>query len=459
MNIGVDIRPLMTAPRTGVGEYTFELLDSIFQIDRDNQYFLYYNSLKDVSANIPNWQYDNVKIIDSRFPNKIFNASLKLFGWPKLNKIVAQCHCERSETKRNNPPTDEIASLSPPPVGGWRTPRNDNLDIWFSPNLNFTSLSHGIKNILTVHDLSFEFFPKFSTCKQYWWHKIITPKKQCERADIILTPSENTKRDIVDYYGIEPEKIKVIYPGIKNIVETTISHPELVSGSYGASQKMLKQVQHDIRNKYNLPDNYILFLGAIEPRKNIIGLIEAFECHCERSEIKRNNPTTNKIASCIPADRRHPFSASHNDRPVHLVIAGAPGWKNKKIFARAKQSKYSERIKFLGFIPDEDKPALYAGTKIFVYPSFYEGFGFPVLEAMQSGVPVIASNRSSIPEIADSAVYSIDPNRPEQIAFAINELMNNNKLREWHINEGLKQAQKFNWQKSAEEWLKIIKTL
>jgi glycosyltransferase involved in cell wall biosynthesis len=417
MKIGVDIRPLMTAPRTGVGEYTFELLNSIFQIDRVNQYFLFYNSGKDVSANIPNWQYENVKIINTRFPNKIFNASIKLFGWPKLDKIVAnRCHCERSETKRSNPPTKKITSSQ-------MDPRNDSLGIWFSPNLNFTAISKKAKLILTVHDLSFEFFPEFSTGKQFWWHKIVSPKKQCRRADLILTPSENTKRDIVNYYNIAPEKIKVIYPGIKNIAETIIGHPELVSGSYGAPQKMLKQVQHDIKNKYNLPDDYILFLGAIEPRKNIIGLIEAFE--------KSNTNAT-------------------------LIIAGAPGWKNKKIFERAKNSKNSERIKFLGFVPDEDKSALYAGAKIFVYPSFYEGFGFPILEAMQTGTPVIASNRSSLPEIGGSAVYLIDPNRPKQIAFAINELMNNQKLREWHIEKGRQQAQKFNWKNSAKEWLETI---
>jgi len=372
MRIGIDIRPLMTAQRTGVGEYSFELLSSIFKIDRDNQYFLYYNSGKNVSANIPNWQYENVKIINSRFPNKIFNVLIKIFGWPKLDKMIED---------------------------------SSDLDIWFSPNLNFTALSTKTKFILTIHDLSFELFPEFSTAKQFWWHKVVSPKKQCKRTALILTPSENTKKDIINYYNIEPEKIKVIYPGIK---KWQIPNTEYV------------------KNKYNLPDNYILFLGAIEPRKNIIGLIQAFE--------KSNTNAT-------------------------LIITGAPGWKNEKILERAKNTIIKNKIKFLGFIPEEDKPALYAGACVFVYPSFYEGFGFPALEAMSVGTPVVASNRSSLPEITNSAAYLIDPNKPEQIAFAINELVNNQKLRKWHIEKGWQQAQKFNWEKTANEWLKIIKSL
>ncbi len=408
MRIGIDIRPLMTAQRTGVGEYTFELLDSIFKIDRDNQYFLYYNSGKDTTKNIPDWKYENVKIISSRLPNKIFNASLKIFGRPKLDRLVAE-----------------------------------SLDIWFSPNLNFTSLSPGIKSILTVHDLSFEFFPEFSTAKQFFWHKAIAPKKQCERADLILTPSENTKKDIVDYYKIDPQKIKVIYPGIKSTPTNNVILSE-AKNLFDYSVKdpsafgLRMTGETEIKHKYNLPENYILFLGAIEPRKNIIGLIEAFESHCEEAEGRPQ------------ADSNHQHS---------LVIAGAPGWKNKKIFERIKKSKFSERIKILGFVPDEDKAGLYALAKLFVYPSFYEGFGFPVLEAMKAGVPVITSNCSSLPEIAGPAVYLIDPNRPNQIALAMNELINNEKLREWHIKKGHEQTQKFNWQNSAREWLKIIETL
>lgn len=374
MKIGVDIRPLMTAPKTGVGEYTFELLDAVFNIDRKNQYFLFYNSGQNVSANIPNWKFDNVKIIDSHIPNKIFNSLLRIFKQPKLDNKIGGC------------------------------------DVWWSPNLNFTALSKKTKHILTVHDLSFEFFPEFSTTKQKLWHKMVQPEKQCQKANLILVPSENTKRDIVNYYQIEPEKIKVIYPGIKEKKEM---------GS-----------KEEVDKKYNLPEKYILFLGTIEPRKNIVGLIKAFEEFCL-------NQTSQ----------------------YSLVIAGAPGWKNKRIYKQAKKSKYTKQIQFIGFVEDRDKPTLYANAEIFVYPSLYEGFGFPVLEAMKAGTAVITSNRSSLPEIAGSAAYLIDPNRPEQIAKAMKNLITNQNLRQWHVVKGQYQAKKFTWQKAAEEWLEFVTNL
>ncbi|MCX6781689.1 MAG: glycosyltransferase family 1 protein [Candidatus Magasanikbacteria bacterium] len=372
MNIGIDIRTLMTAPRTGVGEYTFELLNAILTIDRTNQYFLFYNSSRDVSDNIPHWQYDNVKIIGSHTPNKFFNASLALFGRPRLDRLVDK----------------------------------KSIDYWFAPNLNFTALSAKTKYILTVHDLSFQFFPEFSTGKQYWWHKAVHPRKQCERANLIITPSENTKYDIMDYYHIAPEKIRVIYPGIKQ--------------GEGAS------ITKEILQKYNLPEKFILFLGTIEPRKNITGLIDAFEKYS---------------GDCT------------------LVIAGASGWKNESIFIRMRTSKCRSRVKFIGFIAPEDKFALYSAAQIFVYPSLYEGFGFPVLEAMAAGTPVITSNRSSLPEIAGSAAYLVDPARPDQITSALNELFTKPALRDRYIQKGYEQSAKFSWEKAAREWLNCIPSI
>ncbi|MFA5128145.1 MAG: glycosyltransferase family 1 protein [Patescibacteria group bacterium] len=393
MNIGIDIRPLMTAPRTGVGEYTYELLNAIFNLDKNNQYFLFYNSSRDVSANIPKWDFPNVKIIDSHIPNKFFNFGLGVFKYPKLDKVFPE-----------------------------------KIDLWFSPNLNFTALSREIKYILTIHDISFDLFPKFSTRKQFFWHKAIRPKNQCERANVIITPSENTKRDIVNYYKISPEKIKVIYPGVG------ICHPR-EGGDPGRCDWIPDQVGNDtpkrntdIKQKYNLPEKFILFLGTIEPRKNIIGLIEAFETY-----------------------------RAKNQSVEHLVIAGAPGWKNEEIYARAKNSNLADKIHFINFVAPEDKDALYASADLFVYPSLYEGFGFPVLEAMSLGTPVITSNRSSLPEVTGSAAYLIDPTRPEQLALAMNELLNNKNLRDWHIQKGLEQVKKYSWDKAGREWLNILK--
>ena len=389
MNIGVDLRCLMTKNKTGVGEYTTELLSSVFDLDKTNQYFLFYNSAKDVTTLMPKWTGQNIHYVHTRWPNKLLNFCLLILKRPRLDKMAIE-NCKLKIV---------------------------NLDAWFSPNLNFSVLSPKTNSILTVHDLSFEFFPEFFTPRQRLWHKIIGPKKQCEHANIILTPSENTKRDIVNYYKIDSNKIKVIYPGLSSIFyHLSPIFPEL------------EEKKKQTKIKYNLPDNFILFLGTIEPRKNILGLIEAFE----------------KSYSSLPL-------------PYSLVIAGAPGWNNKKIYERAATSPLKERIKFIGYVESEDKPALYASASLFVYPSFYEGFGFPALEALASGVPVITTNRSSLPEITGPSAYLVNARYPGQLSEAITKLLTDQNLRERQIKNGLVQAEKFKWKKAAGEFLEVIK--
>src|SRR3989338_8960270 len=314
MRIGIDIRPLMSPFRTGVGEYTFELLNAVFEIDKINEYFLFYNSYADVSAHIPKWEQENVHYVVTEWPNKVFNSCVKLFGRPMLDKII---------------------------IGNWKL-EIGNLHTWFSPNLNFTALSPNVKHILTIHDLSFELYPEFYSPKQRLWHKIINPKKQCQRADLILTPSENTKRDVVECYGVNANKVKVVYPGLSSL-------------DWGEREEKKEK----ILNKYNLTNNYILFIGTVELRKNLLGLIEAFE-----------------------QLYNHKYSIFN----LHLIITGSEGYGFEKIMARANASPCKDRIHFLGYIPPEEKPALYASADLFIFPSFYEGFGFPVLEAMSAGV-------------------------------------------------------------------------
>jgi glycosyltransferase involved in cell wall biosynthesis len=372
MNIGVDIRPLMSKTRTGVGEYTYELLNAVFEIDKKNDYFLYYNSYTDVSGCIPKWQKDNIRIISTRWPNKLFNGLSMCAEQPKLDKLLGQ-----------------------------------KIDLFYSPNLNFTAITKNCRFALTVHDISFTLFPEFFTLKQRLWHKVIRPEKQLSRADTIIVPSANTKRDLSDYYGVNPEKIKVIYPGLS-----------------------LQKSGISISEKYHLVGKYFLFLGTIEPRKNIIGIIDAFEkCYSSLKD------------------------------PCSLVIAGAGGWKNKQIHQRIAASPIREKIKIIGYIPPEEKYSLYSKSDIFIYPSFYEGFGFPVLEAMSAGVPVITSNRSSLPEIGGQAVYYINPVNPLSIAEGMARIANSEKISRYFREKGLIQTEKFKWQNAAAQWLDVINNL
>ena len=394
MNIGIDIRPLMSPARSGVGEYTHELIDALLKIDTENQYFLFYNSYKNTSQHIPAWNQPNVHYVHKKWPNKFFNIATKIFSIPQIDSIIKKTA---------------------------KTPLSNDPDYFFSPNFGFSALTKKTKHILTVHDLSFEFFPEFFSFKQKLWHWAINPKSQCQKADIILTPSENTKRDIISQYQVPAQKIMVIYPG--------------VSCRLTSNSEQLETQKLDIRQKYNLPHNYLLFLGTAEPRKNIIGLIEAFEKTSRSTLLPESNT------------------------PYSLVITGYKGWKDKKIYQKLLSSPIKERIKFIGPIEAADKPALYAAATLFIYPSFYEGFGFPVVEAMACGTPVITSNRSSLPEISSNSTYLINPNRPSELADTITKMLDEKTLREHFKNLGLEQSKKFNWEKSAQEFISKLQHL
>lgn len=380
MNIGVDVRSLMSPIRTGVGEYTYELLNALFSFDRENQYFLFYNSYTDVSRYIPKWRYNNVQYVATRYPNKLFNASLYFFNKPYLDLITSY---------------------------KLQVPSSTKLDYFFSPNLNFTSLSPRVKHILTIHDLSFEFFPDCFSLKQRAWHQLVKPKEQCKRAHLILVPSQNTKRDVVEYYGVAEEKVKVMYPGL--------------GAEFGVHSS---QFVGQIRDRYHLPEKFVLFLGTIEPRKNIEGIIEAFR---SSSELRTMN--------------------------YELIIAGSLGWKHREVLRLIEQTP---GVRYIGYIHEADKPALYQLAHAFVYPSLYEGFGFPVLEAMASGTPVVTSNRSSLPEVVGDAVYLVNPYNISEITRGMELLTTDEKLRTTFIERGKKQAEQFSWEKSAQEFLKII---
>jgi len=177
-----------------------------------------------------------------------------------------------------------------------------------------------------------------------------------------------------------------------------------------------------------LPEKFILYFGTLEPRKNLVGLIKAYEILRQKYKID----------------------------DYKLVIAGSPGWLDKKIFFAAKKSPYSSDIKFTGFVAAEDKVYLYNLATLFVYPSFFEGFGFPPLEAMACGVPVICSNTSSFPEIASQASLLADPYNFSEIAWAMNEILSDHNLVQDLISKGIKSVKKFSWDRCARETLDFL---
>ncbi len=207
--------------------------------------------------------------------------------------------------------------------------------------------------------------------------------------------------------NVNPKKIQIVYLGVEEIF----------------FEKKSKEKIKQTLNKHNLDKKYILFVGTIEPRKNISALIGAF------AKLQR--------------------------RELELVICGKLGWMYDNLFSVIKKEEISEQVKLLGFVPDEDLPSLYAGAEMFVYPSFYEGFGLPVVEAMASGCPVITSDLSSTKEIAGEAAVLINPNSEDELTNAIKTMLKNNRLRERIVKNGIERAEEFTALRTAKNTLQM----
>jgi glycosyltransferase involved in cell wall biosynthesis len=438
MKIGVDIRVFMDNEYSGVSWYALFLLREILKQDRTNEYFLYYNSGHNIASRISELGFqnsDNVKIIATHYPNKFFNYFLqKIFHWPKLNVIAAKSPLLSKEGSG----------------GGLPAPSEVEGDIFWSPHFNFSSFSKNCKMILTVHDLSFLAYPEFFSARKNFWHRMMGAKKLLARADKIIAISENTKADLIKIAKVPAQKIKVIYSGVsaefrplrRSSDTETAARPKLVGTQYlacqstGAEDDGTQGIAYprtiarlrEVKEKYGLPDKFILNIGTIEPRKNIAGLIKAFDKIADQPELK----------------------------DYFLVIAGSIGWKNKEIYKAISSAKNKERIKMIGYIEEGERVNFYNLATIFCYPSFYEGFGLPILEAMASGVPVITSNVSAMPEVAGDAAILIDPNDINSLAEALKQLAGDENLRQTFREKGLLQTKKFSWKKSAEEYLKIF---
>lgn len=372
MKIAVDLRSLQSGSVSGVENYTLNLLDALLALDKTNSYTLFYNSFK--HQPIADLQFINSRLIKTRYPNRILNLALMTKS-VALEKIVG------------------------------------DFDVLFMPNLNQFNIHPKAKLALTVHDLSPVVTPEFYDLKRKLWHKALRFEAAFKRADVIFAVSEYTKMDLTRLFKVPEHKIKVVYPGVDQ---------KVYQRKFDASD--LRQV----RNKYGLPGRYILFLNTIEPRKNLSGLLSAFEAL---------------------------------DKEAFLVIAGKPGWKYRSILNEIKHSKKSAKIKFIGYVSEQDKPAVIKLSQMLVYPSFYEGFGFQPLEAMSLGVPTIASSVAALPEVLGDASLLANPYDIDGLRQAIGLLLDDANLRQRLISKGFGQVTKYSWQKTAGQILQSLNQL
>ncbi len=338
-------------------------------------------------------------------------CDLKLYFHPRLKNSSVSGMFSRASVQVTFWPETALSRFSLWPYGKYRRQANflvaENLDLFHGP-ANVTPLFYRQPTVVTVHDLIIyrhpEWFP--GGLSDYFWRRSLVPKS-IKNASRVIAVSQATKRQIIRQFNISPDKISVVYEG----------------GTTKQSGNNLSAQETEALKKKIGSNKFLLYVGTIEPRKNLTRLIEAFKL----------------IAPKFPG--------------MKLVLAGKFGWKYESILASAKGLE--SRVIFTDYVSSDQKSWLYQRACGFVYPSLAEGFGLPVLDAMVNKVPVLTSQASSLPEVAGSAAVYVDPLRVESIAAGLTKLMKDENLRQQLIALGLVQAAKFSWVQAAEQTLRV----
>lgn len=376
MIIGFDGSRAFVKNRTGTENYSYQLLKHLAKIDTENSYIVYVRS-------------HNVIPVRETQPESII--------WPK-NFQFKVIPLPRLWTQ----------------LGLALRTFLDPIGILFVPAHTFPLIHKpGLKIVMTIHDLGAEYLPAMHQLKQKLYLDFIT-KYQLKSATKLIAVSKSTKKDLIKRTQIPEKNIEVIYEGINRDQFKPVKNDSLIN----------------TLNKYDLAKRkYFLFVGTIQPRKNLKRLIEAF-----------------KVLTLDSGD-------------LQLVLVGSKGWQSDEIYELPSKLGIKPRVKFLGHIKDQELVALYSGAVALLYPSLYEGFGLPILEAMNCGCPVITSNISSMPEIVGNAALLVNPESTEDLADQAHSLIIDDDLRNTLIQKGYNQAKKFNWEKCAKETLKLLMSL
>lgn len=357
----------------GIGRYSLNLIQKLLEIDSKNnalrQYLLLFSHFRQDPQKakiLRSLQRPNVEIRHWRIPGAFKE---KIWGWrvPWLNWLLK------------------------------------GADLFYAPSFLEVNLGLKIPQVVTIYDLTTFLFPELRG-KAVSERLNERTKLACKKARKIIAISHSTKNDLMAILKIPAKKIQVIYPGRTEFPEPAKNLP-----------KNLKS------------HSYILSVGTIEPRKNLIGLFKAY--------------------ALLPPSIQEKFP---------LVIVGAEGWNTGKTFEVFQSLKLQDKVKFLGFVSDAVLAKLYKEAAVFVYPSLYEGFGLPVLEALSFGLPVVTSNVSSLPEVVGKAGVLVEPKDPKSIASGLQRILEHQNEAEELRDLAQKQAVKFSWEKAAKETLKVF---
>lgn len=287
-----------------------------------------------------------------------------------------------------------------------------SMDLFHSPDFVLPPTLRA-RTILTVHDLSFMRVPEYAhpSVREYLMRGV---PHSVRRADLVLAVSASTQRDLIELLDVPEERVQVICEGVDEHFRPVEDEDALTA----------------VRRRYRLERPYVLGVGTLEPRKNFAGLVEALARLWERRHLEHE-----------------------------LVIVGQRGWLYEPTFERVRSLRVEERVRFLGFAADEDLPAIYTLASCLAYPSFYEGFGLPILEAMACGTPVVASRTSSLPEVAGGAALLVDPHNVEELTEALDRVLHDEALRAEMRAAGRRQAQGFTWERAARELLAAYRSV
>ncbi|MDM8528263.1 glycosyltransferase family 1 protein [Anaerolineales bacterium HSG24] len=367
--IGIDASRAAKANRTGTETYSLELIKQFARLASPTTRLRLYTPHPPQHADWPDSPHVETRVIP----------------WPRLwthLRLAAELH--------QHPP-----------------------DLLFVP-AHVLPLSCPVPSVVTVHDLGYHFYPTAHRAFSRWYLDWTT-RRHSRVATHIIADSEATKSDLVQIYQADSSQITVAHLG-RDETLTRIDHqPQLEA----------------VKRRYKINDDYLLCIGTLQPRKNLLRLLEAFSM----------------------------VSRALENRQIKLVLAGGHGWLHDEIFARTEQLGLTEQVIFPGYIAEVDKAALLSGALAYLFPSLYEGFGLPVLEAMSCGTPVLTSRTSSLPEVAGDAALLVDPHDTQAIAIDLIALLTNPMLRERLIERGYQQIQNFSWSTTAEQIWQVLMTI
>lgn len=371
MLIGIDGNEANGKNRVGIGQFAFNVIKELEEIERENPQNSYIVYLKeapqpDLPQERKGWKY---RIFGPGKAWTQFALPLKLFT------------------------------------------QKEKLDVFYSPS-HYAPRFSPFPTVISIMDLGHHRNPD-QFAKKDLYQLIQWEKYSVRNSSRIVTISEFSKSEIIKIYKYPAEKITVASPGYDKF--------EIRNGKSESISK--------IKAKYKIQSKYFLYLGTLKPNKNIEGLIEAFNI----------------------------LTKTYYQKPVTLVVAGKKGWLYETIFEKVQRLSLEDKVIFTGFFDEEEKPNLMAGAEAFALPSFYEGFGIPILEAMSLGVPVITSSVASMPEVGGKAAIYCDPNSPEDIAKAMLQVLSLNKSqRDEIIAKGKGQTALFSWKKCAQQVLTTL---